>query len=151
MARFEIIYAPEVVNHLACIERRFYRLIRETIMQQLQHTPLARTKNRKPLALPAPFGATWEIRCGPDNSTVLNICRRKHIQSYHAVSDTSVGDVRGELASDFLPSTDKESHCRDNRFRVFYEVRQAEREAHVLAIGVKEKNRLVVGQEEIEL
>ncbi len=25
------------------------------------------TRNRKPLRPPAPFGATWEIRFGPDN------------------------------------------------------------------------------------
>ena len=29
--------------------------------------PGAETTNRKPLRQPAPFGATWEIRFGPDN------------------------------------------------------------------------------------
>jgi mRNA-degrading endonuclease RelE of RelBE toxin-antitoxin system len=53
---------------------------------------------------PAPFGATWEIRFGPDN-----------------------------------------------RFRVFYDVDQAEHQVLVLAIGVKERNCLRVGGEEIEL
>ena len=104
MARFAIVYAPEVLNHLSFIDLKFHRLIQETIKQQLQHTPLAQTKNRKPLDQPAPFGATWEIRFGPDN-----------------------------------------------RFRVFYEGDQAERRARVLAVGVKEKNRLRVGGEEIEL
>jgi mRNA-degrading endonuclease RelE of RelBE toxin-antitoxin system len=104
MTRFAITYAPEVLNHLAPIDRKFHGLIRETIVQQLQHTPFTQTKNRKPLDLPAPFGATWEIRFGPDN-----------------------------------------------RFRVFYEILREKREVHVLAIGIKEGNRLVVGREEIEL
>ncbi len=37
-------------------------------MQQLSFTPLQETRNRKPLErTPGPFGATWELRCGPDN------------------------------------------------------------------------------------
>lgn len=35
-----------------------------------------------------------------------------------------------------------------NRFRVFYEVDAAAWEVHVLAIGVKERNRLFIGGEE---
>src|ERR1700739_2133542 len=104
MARFAIIYAPEGVGHLEFIDLKFHRLIQETIKQQLHHTPLAQTKNRKPLDQPASFGATWEIRFGPDN-----------------------------------------------RFRVFYDVDRAEHQVLVLAIGVKEKNHLRVGGEEIEL
>jgi hypothetical protein len=38
---------------------------------------------------------------------------------------------------------------RENRFRVFYEV--AENEIWALAIGIKERNRLLVGGEEFEL
>jgi hypothetical protein len=104
MARFTIIYAPEVLGHLSFIDLKFHRLIQEAIKQQLQHTPLAQTKNKKPLDQPAPFGATWEIRFGPDN-----------------------------------------------RFRVFYEVDQDQHYVHVLAVGVKAKNCLRVGGEEIEL
>ena len=36
-----------------------------------------------------------------------------------------------------------------NRFRVFYEINEAHREVHILAIGVKRGNRLTVGTEEI--
>src|SRR5436309_5417418 len=104
MARFAIIYAPEVLNHLAVIDLKFHRLIQATIKQQLQYTPLAQTKNRKPLDQPAPFGATWEIRFGPDN-----------------------------------------------RFRVFYDVDEAQRTVQILAVGEKVGNRLVVGGEEVEL
>jgi hypothetical protein len=52
---------------------------------------------------PAPFGASWELRCGPDN-----------------------------------------------RFRVFYEVDAAAREVQILAIGVKERNRLLIAGEEYQ-
>jgi hypothetical protein len=33
----------------------------------LRFEPNVETRNRKPLRRPAPFGATWEIRFGPDN------------------------------------------------------------------------------------
>ena len=39
----------------------------------------------------------------------------------------------------------------DNRFRVFYTVVPARREARILAIGVKEGNRLIIGGEEVQL
>ncbi len=38
-----------------------------------------------------------------------------------------------------------------SRFRVFYEVDVSQKRVQVLAIGVKVRNRLVVGREEIEL
>jgi len=38
-----------------------------------------------------------------------------------------------------------------NRFRVFYEVDKAEQMVLVLAIGVKDREKLIVGGEEIEL
>lgn len=39
----------------------------------------------------------------------------------------------------------------DNRFRVLYEVDVERHEVQVLAIGVKEKNRLIIAGEEVEL
>jgi mRNA-degrading endonuclease RelE of RelBE toxin-antitoxin system len=39
----------------------------------------------------------------------------------------------------------------DNRFRVSYDVDSASREVQVLAVGVKERNRLFIGGEEYEL
>jgi mRNA-degrading endonuclease RelE of RelBE toxin-antitoxin system len=39
----------------------------------------------------------------------------------------------------------------NNRFRVFYEINHQRDEVYVLAIGVKDRNRLIVGDEEIEL
>jgi mRNA-degrading endonuclease RelE of RelBE toxin-antitoxin system len=35
-----------------------------------------------------------------------------------------------------------------NRFRVFYEVNAGERTVEILAIGVKERDRLIIGREE---
>ena len=39
----------------------------------------------------------------------------------------------------------------DNRFRVFYDVDVERNEVHILAIGVKEGNRLFIGGEEVKL
>ncbi len=39
----------------------------------------------------------------------------------------------------------------NNRFRVFYEVNQEQGEVYILAIGVKQRNRLYIGGEEVEL
>lgn len=36
-----------------------------------------------------------------------------------------------------------------NRFRVFYQVQSERREVHILAVGVKDRNRLLIGGEEI--
>lgn len=38
-----------------------------------------------------------------------------------------------------------------NRFRVFYEVDRGNRTVYILAIGVKERDRLYIGGEEVEL
>ena len=99
--RFAIIYAPETVDHLHAIERKYHRLIRSTVKEQLGHTPDQVTRNRKPLDPPMPFGATWELRFGPKN-------------------------------------------C----FRVFYEIDSNAFSVSVLAVGIKEGNRLFIGREE---
>ena len=39
----------------------------------------------------------------------------------------------------------------DNRFRIFYEVNQENRQVFILAVGVKKGNRLIIGREEIML
>lgn len=98
---FTLVFAPEVVEHLDVIERKYHHLIRDVINEQLKHIPGQATRNRKLLEQPAPFGATWELRCGPDN-----------------------------------------------RFRVFYEIDNKERIVRVLAIGVKVRERLIIGGEE---
>jgi mRNA-degrading endonuclease RelE of RelBE toxin-antitoxin system len=69
MARvpFTLIYAPEMLEHVRFIDRKHHSLIRETIQNQLQHTPTEPTRNKKELEIPAPFNATWELRFGPNN------------------------------------------------------------------------------------
>jgi mRNA-degrading endonuclease RelE of RelBE toxin-antitoxin system len=99
--RFELVFAPEVVEHLRTIERRYHRLIQTTIDAQLTNTPNRKTRNRKLLEQPTPFGATWELRFGPSN-----------------------------------------------RFRVFYEVDVERQSVQILAIGIKERNKLFIGREE---
>lgn len=101
MSEFELVYAVQTLGHLDAIERKYHRLIERTIAQQLGYTPEHVTRNRKPLERLGPFGATWELRFGPNN-----------------------------------------------RLRVLYEVNSEEKTVEILAIGVKEGNRLVIGREE---
>src|SRR5262245_29478412 len=101
--KFTLSFAPEAIEHLDQIKSRYHGLLRRTINERLVHTPTQETRNRKPLDQPAPFGASWELRCGPDN-----------------------------------------------RFRVFYDVDLAGLEVQGLAVGVKDRNRLLIGGEEYE-
>lgn len=102
-SRFTLFFAPQAIEHLDLIDSKYHGLLRRTMNEQLTYKPTEATRNRKPLDQPAPFGASWELRCGPDN-----------------------------------------------RFRVFYEVDSEAREVQVLAIGVKDRNRLLIGGEEYE-
>jgi mRNA-degrading endonuclease RelE of RelBE toxin-antitoxin system len=102
---FSLVFAPAVKRHLKAIEARWDTLIKRNIEEQLTHEPDVETRNRKPFRRrPAPFGADWEIRFGPDN-----------------------------------------------RFRVLYKIAEERREVQVLAIGVKQGNRLLFSGEEIDL
>lgn len=64
--KFELGFAPEIVEHVAAIERK-HHLIQKTLDEQLLYVPDQETRNRKPVEQPAPFGATWELRFGPGN------------------------------------------------------------------------------------
>ncbi len=99
--RFELVFAPETVEHMEAIEAKYHGLIERTIEQQLALTPEKPTRNRKPLSEPAPFGATGELRFGPQY-----------------------------------------------KFRVFYEVMRDVWEVHVLAIGIKDREKLFIGGKE---
>jgi mRNA-degrading endonuclease RelE of RelBE toxin-antitoxin system len=101
---FSLIFAPEVIDHLRVIDKKYHNLIRETISQQLTYNPLDSTRNRKLLKPPAPFAATWELRFGSKN-------------------------------------------C----FRVFYEVNETKKIVLVLAIGIKNRDKLIIGGDEIGL
>jgi mRNA-degrading endonuclease RelE of RelBE toxin-antitoxin system len=101
--RFQVIFAPETLDHLGAIPRSNHKLIQAAVEEQLSFVPGQATRNRKPLERPTPFGATWELRFGPAN-----------------------------------------------RLRVFYEIDMTTRSVQVLAIGVKERNKLFIGGEEFE-
>jgi mRNA-degrading endonuclease RelE of RelBE toxin-antitoxin system len=101
---FELVYAPQVKEHLKAIERKYFGLIRQEIEAQLQFEPDVETRNRKPLKRAVAFEAEWEIRFGPNN-----------------------------------------------RFRVFYEIDRDAGVVYILAIGVKVRDRLYIGGEEVEL
>jgi hypothetical protein len=64
---FEIVFDELVPEHLDVIEGKSISLIRTTIEEQLRFEPHVETRNRKPLSEPTTFGATWELRFGPNN------------------------------------------------------------------------------------
>jgi len=64
---FTLIFDPLVKRHLRAIPAKHHSLIRRTIREQLLFEPETATRNRKPLKPPAPLGAAWELRLGPDN------------------------------------------------------------------------------------
>ena len=101
---YTLAFASAVTDHLRAIDANYHALIREKIGEQLRFEPAAETTNRKPLRQPAPFGATWEIRFGPDN-----------------------------------------------RFRVLYDIDQETRVVQIMAIGEKQRERLFIGGEEVQL
>lgn len=71
----------------------------------------------------------------------------KHLQFNPGVKARN----RKPLRQPAVYAADWELRCGpDNRFRVFYEINAENREVHVLAVGVKDRERLVIGGEEIE-
>jgi mRNA-degrading endonuclease RelE of RelBE toxin-antitoxin system len=101
--KFTLTFAPEAIDHMDRIETKYHGLLRRTIQEQLTYTPTEETRNRKLLEQPAPFDASWELRCGPDN-----------------------------------------------RFRIFYDVDSESQVLRILAVGVKDRSRLLIGGEEYE-
>jgi mRNA-degrading endonuclease RelE of RelBE toxin-antitoxin system len=65
--RYELIYDPDVLNHLVKIEKKYHSLIRREIERQLSYQPELETKNRKPLLRASTLGSAWELRFGPEN------------------------------------------------------------------------------------
>jgi mRNA-degrading endonuclease RelE of RelBE toxin-antitoxin system len=64
---YNLLYARAVTKHMEFISSKDDGSIREKIVERLRFEPNVETKNRKPLRQPAPFGAEWEIRFGPNN------------------------------------------------------------------------------------
>ena len=65
--RYTLAFAPEVVQDLGAIDRKFHAILRKRIHQSLVVEPDRETRNRKPLDVPAPYGSQWELRFGPSN------------------------------------------------------------------------------------
>jgi hypothetical protein len=57
--------------------------------EQLRFEPNVETRNRKPLRQPAPFGAEWEIRFGPDNRfrVLYDIDKEQHAVQIMAIGE----------------------------------------------------------------
>ncbi len=64
---YRMIFARNFQVCLGFIPVKHHRIIRDAILDQFQYTPTQLTRNRKPLD-PEIYGATWELRCGPQNS-----------------------------------------------------------------------------------
>jgi mRNA-degrading endonuclease RelE of RelBE toxin-antitoxin system len=101
--KFELVFAPETVEHIKAIESQHHSLIKTMIEVQLKIAPGTPTRNRKRLETPAPFDATWELRFGSDN-----------------------------------------------RFRILYEIDEVRKTVNILAIGIKDRNRLLIGGKEFK-
>ncbi len=88
------------MEHVRLLPKRHHAFVFRALRTALAHEPARETRNRKLLTLPAPFGANWELRFGPQN-----------------------------------------------RFRAFYTIEGTT--VVVLAIGVKQRERLRIGHEEV--
>jgi mRNA-degrading endonuclease RelE of RelBE toxin-antitoxin system len=64
---FEVVFDRRALGHMHAIERKYHSRIREAVEEQLPFEPDTPTRNRKPLVREAAIGATWDMRCGPDN------------------------------------------------------------------------------------
>ena len=65
--RYELDYADPIHEHIDSIEEKYHSMIEHSIEEQLRFQPTVATRNRKRLKILGPFGAEWELRCGPDN------------------------------------------------------------------------------------
>jgi mRNA-degrading endonuclease RelE of RelBE toxin-antitoxin system len=64
---FEVIFDMLALDHMDAIQTKYHSLIRNAVEEQLFSEPDTPTRNRKPLLRETAIGATWEVRCGPDN------------------------------------------------------------------------------------
>jgi mRNA-degrading endonuclease RelE of RelBE toxin-antitoxin system len=64
---FALSYDAATEAQLRAIPKKYHAEIRKSVEEQLLYQPETETRNRKPLRQPAPFEATWELRCGHDN------------------------------------------------------------------------------------
>jgi mRNA-degrading endonuclease RelE of RelBE toxin-antitoxin system len=86
---YTLAFASAVRAHLRAIDAKYHALIHEKIGEQLRYEPGNETTNRKPLRQPALFGATWEIRFGPDNRfrVLYDIDAESHVVQIMAIGE----------------------------------------------------------------
>jgi mRNA-degrading endonuclease RelE of RelBE toxin-antitoxin system len=86
---FTLAFAKAVTKHLRSIDAKYHALIRTVIEDRLRHTPSIEDTNRKPLRQPALFGATWEIRFGPENRfrVLYDVSREEHMVRILAIGE----------------------------------------------------------------
>ena len=63
--RYQLVFAPQTVAHVAAIARKHHDLIRHSITGALSDRPDTVGRSRKPLDTPGPSDSTWELRFGP--------------------------------------------------------------------------------------
>ena len=98
--RFEVEVTFDALEHIRQLPRKHHRLVFQTLRRNLSTEPFKEARHRKPLVLPAPFDAHWELRFGPSN-----------------------------------------------RYRAFYRAQRAT--ILVVALGVKQRERLFIGGQEV--
>jgi hypothetical protein len=64
---YEILLTKDAMAHIRALDGKYHSLVFRVLRQQLSREPFVEARNRKPLNIPAPFGAHWELRFGPQN------------------------------------------------------------------------------------
>ncbi len=64
---YRIEITRDAVEHIRALPKRHHGFVLRALRAGLAHEPAKETRNRKLLTLPAPFGAHWELRFGPQN------------------------------------------------------------------------------------
>lgn len=86
------------------------------------------------------------------------ISRKYHLLIHHAIEDllsyepgVETRNRKPLLRPVFLDATWELRFGPDNRFRVFYKINDETQEVFILAMGVKIKERLLIGKEVIQI
>ena len=87
LPKYTIDYVADVYEHLDFIESKYHRLIAAAIVQHLSHTPESQTRNRILLVEPVSFGATWELRFGPNNAfrVIYHVAKAERVVTVLAI------------------------------------------------------------------
>lgn len=89
---FEIIYAPEVREHMDAIKRQHHSSIRDAIKSSLSHEPESEARNRKPLVRSSSLGGCWELRCGAQNRFRVFYLTNQDAREVHVLA---IGEKQG--------------------------------------------------------